>query len=89
MAKTVEMYEVLKVFRDKETQKRYILGASYPGEDPERIAELQEAGYLAAEPRAQDAPKAGEKKGKEPASQAPDKEKAGEVTPDADDAGKS
>lgn len=42
MAKTAEMYDVLKVFRDKETKKRYIVGASFPGEDPERIAELQE-----------------------------------------------
>ncbi|OMF28310.1 hypothetical protein [Paenibacillus sp. FSL H8-0259] len=89
MAKTVEMYEVLKVFRDKETQKRYIVGASYPGKDPERITELQEAGYLAAEPQAQDAPKSGEKKEKEPDVQTPDKGKADEVTPDADDAGKS
>lgn len=78
MAKTPETYEVLKVFRDKETQKRYIVGASFPGDSPERIAELQERGYLAAEPQAPEAPKAAEKKGK-----------AGEVTPDADDAGKS
>ncbi|WP_340395290.1 hypothetical protein [Paenibacillus sp. FSL E2-0177] len=78
MAKTAEMYDVLKVFRDKETKKRYIVGASFPGEDPERIAELQEGGYLAVEPQAPEAPKPAEKKGK-----------AGEVTPDADDAGKS
>ncbi|WP_342547664.1 hypothetical protein NST69_27620 [Paenibacillus sp. FSL P2-0089] len=78
MAKTTENYEVLKVFRDKETQKRYIVGASFPGDSPERIAELQGAGYLAAEPQAPDAPKPAEKKGK-----------AGEVTPDANDAGKS
>lgn len=78
MAKTAENYEVLKVFRDKETQKRYIVGALYTGEHPERLAELQAAGYLATEPQAPEAAKPAEKKAK-----------AGEVTPDADDAGKS
>lgn len=78
MAKTTENYEVLKVFRDKETQKRYIVGALYPGDSPERLAELQAAGYLATEPQVPEDPKPAEKKGK-----------AGEVTPDANDAGKS
>lgn len=103
MAKTSEMYEVLKVFRDKKTEKRYIVGAYYPGEDPERIAELQEAGYLAAEPGEPEVHEAlkhvgggtyelpnGEKvKGKEAAQKALDELQADEVTPDADDTGKS
>ncbi|ULO08929.1 hypothetical protein H1230_09225 [Paenibacillus sp. 19GGS1-52] len=99
MAKQVGIYEVLKVFRDKETRKRYIVGAFYPGEDPERIAELQEAGYLAVESEEQEDHEAlkhvgdgtnGEKvKGKEAVRKALDEPPAGEVTPDANDTDKS
>ncbi|GBF73060.1 hypothetical protein PA598K_01345 [Paenibacillus sp. 598K] len=49
-------YEVTKVFRDKNTGKRYPVGSVYTGEDAERIEELQEKGYLADEPVESKAP---------------------------------
>lgn len=47
MAKEVLSNEVLKLFRDKFTGKRYEVGSNYPADDPERVKELQDLGFIA------------------------------------------
>ncbi|WP_438445901.1 hypothetical protein [Gorillibacterium sp. sgz5001074] len=40
-------YEVIKVFRDRITGKRYVVGDEYESDQPNRVEELQAGGYLA------------------------------------------
>lgn len=39
-------YEVLTIFKDKNTKRRYEIGSIYPTDDTERAEELQEKGFI-------------------------------------------
>ncbi|MNY55410.1 hypothetical protein D3C86_1913840 [compost metagenome] len=93
----------MKVFRDKETGKRYVVGDSYTGID-ERIGELQDLGYIGEETKPDEdsadgslkdvgggnyeLPNGEKIKGKKAALEALKKLESGGVDPNADNPGK-